>query len=49
MESIRKRVNVELVNNPKRIKKALAKPTVKNFTYVNDDLVMVQFTKRQSC
>jgi len=46
MESIRKRVNVELVNNQKRIKKALAKPTVKNFTYVNDDLVMVQFTKK---
>jgi len=35
MESIRKRVKVELVNNQKRIKKALAKPTVKNFTYVN--------------
>ena len=28
MESIRKRVNVELVNNQKHIKKALAKPTV---------------------
>ena len=41
MESIRKRVN-----NHKRIKKALAKPTVKNFTYVNDDLVMVQFAKK---
>ena len=46
MESIRKRVNVELVNNQKRIKKALAKPTVKNFTYVNDDLVMIQFAKK---
>jgi len=49
MESIRKRVNVGLVNNQKRIKKALAKPSVKNFTYLNDDLVMVQFAKRQSC
>jgi len=39
MESIRKRVNVELVNNQKRIKNSLAKPTVKNFTYVNDNLV----------
>jgi len=46
MESIRKRVKVELVNNQKRIKKALAKPTVKNFTIVNDDLVMVQFAKK---
>jgi len=41
MESIRKRVNVELVNSQKLIKKALATPTVKNFTCVNDDLVMV--------
>jgi len=31
MESMRKRVNVELVNDEKRIKKALAKPTVKKF------------------
>jgi len=46
MKSIRKRVNVELVNNQKRIKKALAKPTVKNFTIVNDNLVRVQFAKK---
>ena len=47
MESLRKRVNVELVNNEKRIKKALAKPTVKNFTIVNEDLVMVQFAPKK--
>jgi len=46
MESIRNRVNVELVNNQKHIKKALAKPTAKNITYVNDDIVMVQFAKK---
>jgi len=46
MESIRKRVNVELVNNQKHIKKALAKLTAKNITYVNDDIVMVQFAKK---
>jgi len=43
MESLRKRINVELVNNERRIKKALAKTTCKNFTIVNEDLVMVQF------
>ena len=47
MESLRKRVNVELVNNEKRIKKALAKPTVKNFTIINEDLVMVQFVPKK--
>jgi len=35
--SISKRVDVELVNNQKRIKKALAKPTIKNFTYVTSE------------
>jgi len=47
MESLRKRVNVELVNNEKRIKKALVKPTVKNFTIVNEDLVMVQLAPKK--
>ena len=47
MESLRKRVNVELVNNEKRIKKALAKPTVKNFTIISEDLVMVQFVPKK--
>jgi len=44
MESLRKHVNVELVNTKRRVKKALAKSTCKNFSIINDDLVMVQFT-----
>ena len=47
MESLRKRTNVELVNNERRIKKTLAKPTCKNFTIVNEDLVMVQFMPKK--
>jgi len=47
MESLRKRVNVELVNNERRIKKALAKLTCKNFTIINEDLVMVQFMPKK--
>ena len=47
MESLRKRVNVELVNNERRMKKALAKPTCKNFTILNEDLVKVQFIPKK--
>ena len=47
MESLRNRVNVELVNNEKRIKKAIAKPTCKNFSIINEDLVMVQFAPKK--
>jgi len=47
MENLRKRVNVELVNNQRRIKRTLAKPTCKKFTIVNKDLVMVQFAKQK--
>jgi len=47
MESLRKRINVELVNDERRIKKALAKPTCKNFTVVHEDLVNVQFMPKK--
>jgi len=47
METLRKRINVGLVNNERRIKKALAKLTCKNFTIVNEDLVMVQFMPKK--
>jgi len=47
MESLRKRVNVELVNSEKRIKKVLAKPTLKKFTIINEDLVMVQLARKK--
>jgi len=47
MESLRKRVNLELVNNERKTKKALAKPTCKNFTIINENLVMVQFMPKK--
>ena len=47
MESLRKRVNIEIVNSEKRLKKVLAKPTVKNFTIINEDLVMVQLARKK--
>ena len=47
MENLRKRMNVELVNNEKRVKKVLAKPTCKSFTIINEDLVMVQFVPKK--
>ena len=47
MENLRKRVNVELVNNEKRVKKVLAKPTCKSYTIINEDLVMVQFVPKK--
>jgi len=47
MESLRKRVNIEVINNEKRIKKALAKPTCKSFSIINQDLVMIQFAPKK--
>ena len=47
MESLRKRVNIEIVNSEKRLKKVLAKPTLKNFTIINEDLVMVQLARKK--
>ena len=47
MESLRKHVNVELVNNEIRIKKALTKTTCKNFTIINEDLVTVQLMPKK--
>ena len=47
MESLRKRVNIELVNNENRIKKVLAKPTLKKFTIINENLVMVQLARKK--
>ena len=47
MESLRKRVNVELVTSEKRIKKVLVKPTLKTFTIINEDLVMVQLAQKK--
>jgi len=47
MENIRKRVNVRLINTETQLKKAIAKPTCKYFTMINDDLAMVQLTRKK--
>ena len=47
MESLRKRVNIKIVNSEKRIKKVLAKPTLKKFTIINEDLVMAQLARKK--
>ena len=47
MENIRKRVNVKLINNETQLKKAIAKPTCEYFTKINDDLAMVQLTRKK--
>ena len=45
MENLRKRTNIELVNNPKRIKKICAKPSFKSCKIFNDSLVAVHQAK----
>ena len=45
MENLRKRTNIELVDNPKRIKKICAKPSFKSFKIFNDSLVAVHQDK----
>ena len=45
MENLRKRTNIELVNNPKRIKKICAKPSFKSFKIFNESLVAVHQAK----
>ena len=47
IESLRKRVNIEIVNSEKRLKKVLSKPTLKNFTIINENLVMVQLARKK--
>lgn len=41
MENMRKRINVELVNTSKRLRKVCAKPNFQSFKIFNDDLVAV--------
>ena len=45
MENMRKRVHVELVNTPKRLRKLCAKPNFQNFKIFNEDLVAVNLKK----
>ena len=45
MENLRNRMNVELVNTPKRMKKLGAKPAFKTFKIINDDLTAVHMAK----
>ena len=45
MENMRKRVHVELVNTPKRLRKLCAKPNFQNFKIFNKDLVAVNLKK----
>ena len=47
MENIRKRVNVRLFNDGRKLKKAIAKPTCEHFTKINEDLAMVQFMRKK--
>ena len=47
MENIRKRVNVQLFNNENKLLKAIAKPTCQNFSQINEDLAMVQFSPKK--
>ncbi|XP_021341715.1 uncharacterized protein LOC110442433 [Mizuhopecten yessoensis] len=45
MENMRKRVSVELVNTPKRLRKVCAKPNFQSFKIFNKDLVAVNMKK----
>ncbi|XP_069109117.1 uncharacterized protein [Argopecten irradians] len=45
MENMRKRVSVELVNTPKRLRKVCAKPNFQSFKIFNQDLVAVNMKK----
>ena len=47
MENIRKRVNVRLFNDGRKLKKAIAKPTCEYFIKINEDLAMVQFMRKK--
>ena len=46
MESVRKRMNVKLINDKKRFEKSIAKPTCKRFVIINDNLVMVECARK---
>lgn len=45
MENMRKRVSIELVHTPKRLRNVCAKPNFQSFTTVNEDLVAVNMKK----
>lgn len=45
MENMRKRISVELVNTPKRLRKVCAKPNFQSFKICNEDLVAVNMKK----
>jgi len=43
---MRKRVNVQLINNEKRVRKLIAKPTCQEFKIIKDDLIIVKMNKK---
>ncbi len=45
MENLRKRVNIQLVNDERRLKKLMAKPNLECFRIFNEDLVGVHLQK----
>lgn len=46
MESMRKRVKIELVSNPRRIQKLINKPTFKHCTTYNDNLAAISLENK---
>ena len=47
MECIRKRMNLELVTNPTRSKKLIAKPNTLHWDIISDNLVLVRKQKQK--
>ena len=45
MESLRKRMNLELVTNPTRAKKLIAKPTTLHWDIISENLISVRKQK----
>ena len=46
MENLRNHVDVELISNQERLRKVLAKPSVKSFTIFHEHLAAVDLRKK---
>jgi hypothetical protein len=49
MENVRNRRTVEIVGDPTKFKKLIAKPQTEQFLVINEDMVLVDRMKKKFC
>jgi len=49
MEQVRNRVNIRLIADPAKLRKAVSKPSYREAKIINPDLVMVRAARQKNC